>query len=399
LVCAALLGRAATARAFAEDICYPEGGGTAFDCSPLPAACYPVGSVSPACRAAAVAAFTVEGGTGTLARSMIHADATYLLAQAAGFAQMDAYWIAAYDEVTDYGSFVPHDLEGNVVGGTTYQTVELTGMMRTNTATGGVIFHFVTPYSASGSHPDVNGLYPDPEDPSVEVTLSSLRSWAVEDNGGTGAVPMCLGGITAPNGGNLGSASACYASTAFNASLAAFGTTPIVYPTWYTGLQIVQSPDNSSDFDALVGSEAANARLGVYLHVYADRVSHHVCTDASVISGPTPATSETFEDAMTGPQCVQDLHALRHEWETGVAFNSLAAEDQTTTAALSNVSAELASFAAMRGLAPTTVDVSDLLAAIGASLELQTPQARTAAMTAAACHFGLVPFPGAGTCS
>src|SRR5215217_5471567 len=42
-------------------------------------------------------------------RSMVHAESTFFIAQALGYRSDVAYWIAAYNEVTDYGQYVPID--------------------------------------------------------------------------------------------------------------------------------------------------------------------------------------------------------------------------------------------------------------------------------------------------
>ncbi len=40
-------------------------------------------------------------------RSLVHTDSTYIIARKVGFSVRDAYWIAAYSEATDLGTFVP----------------------------------------------------------------------------------------------------------------------------------------------------------------------------------------------------------------------------------------------------------------------------------------------------
>src|SRR5580658_3116781 len=92
----ALLLSAPVAFGFAEDICFPPGGGPPFNCLPLPAVCEPVGSASPLCLAAAAVEFGVEDDVGpylSSERSIVHADCVNLLAQAVGFSTDDANWI------------------------------------------------------------------------------------------------------------------------------------------------------------------------------------------------------------------------------------------------------------------------------------------------------------------
>ena len=61
-----------------------------------------------ACPAQVIEFATVMPG-----RSMVHADSTYFIALALGYRSDVAYWIAAYNEVTDYAQYVPIDQCGN----------------------------------------------------------------------------------------------------------------------------------------------------------------------------------------------------------------------------------------------------------------------------------------------
>lgn len=116
---AAALGLLASPRdaaAFAEDVCYARRGGPLASCTPLPPVCQPAGTETAACKTAMVevvarSRIRFDGG-----RSTIHSDVTYLLAQAVGLSSTDAYWIAAYEEATDLGSFDPRDNNSMIVG-------------------------------------------------------------------------------------------------------------------------------------------------------------------------------------------------------------------------------------------------------------------------------------------
>ncbi|HEX8113998.1 MAG TPA: hypothetical protein VF516_39975, partial [Kofleriaceae bacterium] len=105
-------------------------------------------------------------------------------------------------------------------------------------------------------------------------------------------------------------------------------------------MQDSAAPVRAPDFDALVATDgahdtspahAADARLGVYLHMLADRISHHVCADRSVIAGPSPSG---FSVDLTSAECAQGIHLLRHAWETGVGYARLFPQDRTTLAML-----------------------------------------------------------------
>lgn len=392
---------AGQAFAFAEDVCSPGDGGLAEDCASLPPSCplyEPMdGGVSAACMADVVAAFA---GQQNPSRSSVHTDATLVLAEAVGFSPADAYWIAAYDEGTDLGSFAPRDLRNTLLvdAGTTAQ---LEGLVRGDFAVGGVLFHFHAPRAADGG---VDGLHPDVTNASVENTLAHLRAWAWAGTGNSR--PDCTAGLTSQvPGGDYATGLSCYvdpsgASAPVRGSLTAIG--PVAVPfTFATGEQVVHTTDAgvqvpSSQFDSYLKYQAvADARLGIYLHALADRVSHHVCTDASVLSGPKVFG---FREDLNDPQCAQPVHLLRHLYETGVPFAGENPLDMTTPAALGVVYDELVQFASQRGVllphARNSAYRSELLN--GLTLALQKPNAcvRVTAIAKVACARGLQPMPG-----
>lgn len=402
------------ALAFAEDVCAPKGGGPLQECSPLPTACEPVGTSSSACLAAATTAFVAVKGNFGAMRSVLHADVTHLLAQAVGFSADDAYWIAAYDEVADYGAFEPFDMQGAAVGGGALKTAKLDGFVRTDVATGGMLFHFIAPRNAgSTTPPTVDGLHPNPRDASTESFLAHVRAWALA--GGGSSTPSCTAGLTMPSAaGDYATGGSCFAQGGAPApvrgGISALGPTAIPFSIT-TGPQVIAPGSGgaadvlSPAFDATVGGGAAriaDARLGLYLHVLADRVSHHVCTDASAISGPSGPES-AFRVDMTNSDCVQGLHALRHMWETGVDFTKVAAKDRTSEAGIGDVFDELAAFAKARGVAnATATDATKraaLLASIAAALAKPGADVRVGAIASIACNGALAPFPGAPACA
>jgi hypothetical protein len=415
----AVLFVSAPARAFTEDICYPSDGGIT-ECTPLPAACQPPGTDTPACRTAAAAAFVTANNAYPDARSTVHVDATYILAQAVGFSATDAYWIAAYSEATDRGVFEPRDESGAVVGGGSLKTATVPGLQRTDFDSGGVMIHFSAPRNVASPAPvpGVDGLHPDAGDATTEVVIAHLRAWALAGSGASR--PDCTGGLTAPSAaGDNATGTTCYANAGSPATISGAislfdgllgqpdpGTKNFSVPT---GLQILQDSDAgtvaSDGFDALVGGDAsriADARLGIYLHAFADRISHHVCLDQSYLFGPTEGGAAWTSDT-TSAECAQGLHSLRHMWETGIDQSQIAAEDRTTSAYISDVYVELVAFASARGALATGVSdggappaiVTDLTAA------LETPDVtgRLAALHAVTCGLGLSPFPGEAACA
>ena len=183
--------------------------------------------------------------------------------------------------------------------------------------------------------------------------------------------------------------------------------------TTATGLQLVRDTADlplvyAPQFDALVAADGAHdasarhaqdARFGVYLHALADRITHHVCTDRSVIAGPT---ASGFQIAFTDDECKQPIHLLRHAWETGVDFRLLAAQDRTTPAMLSTIYDEFVELARARGLLRTGADTAAAKAAyVGALTSALTQYAaldRVRAIDAVGCAHGLVPLPGQPAC-
>lgn len=403
----------ATSWAFAEDVCWLTDGTGVVACTPLPAACQPVGNTSAACRSAAIAITGQSGQAYPERRSSVHTDATYALAQAVGFSADDAYWIAAYDQATDLGSYSAVDLTGaQVDSGLTTSVID--GLVRTNLASGGVYFHFISPRDKAGVPlgTGVDGLHPDMSDPVEEGFLVHLRAWAMVGTGN--ARPLCTDGLTvATSSGNLALGLSCFArpgglASTIYGSIAAIAqaTIPFDVPT---SLQIVVSgsqgvdPRRSDEFDAIIGgtpAQVADARLGVYLHALADRVSHHVCTDTSELVGPT-GTARSFTAAMTSSDCTQGLHALRHLWETGIEQDLLASADRTLAAALTSVADELSAFAVARGLRaqPWPAAQRDaFVAALVTAIEEPDAGDRLEAIRALGCAHGQEAFPGLAAC-
>jgi hypothetical protein len=397
---------AGRAFAFAEDVCYPGDGGLAQDCAPLPASCplyEPMdGGVSANCFADVFAAFANQQGPD---RSSVHSDATMVLAQAVGFSPNEAYWAAAYDETTDLGTYAPKDLHGRPVtdGGviSVGPTAQLDGLVRGDFDAGGVLFHFGAPRAADAG---VDGLHPDPTNAQVENTLAHLRAWAWAGTGNTR--PECVAGLTVQTAANdYATGTRCFVDAAGSSapvrgSLTAVGSLAVPF-SFVTGEQVIHTTDAgvmvpSSQFDSyLAYQHVADARLGIYLHALADRVSHHVCTDASLLTGPS--ASGFREDLNTSP-CAQPLHLLRHMYETGVSFANENPLDQTTTAALEAAYDELVQFASRRGVllskARTSAYRSEVLTALGAALQKPKACARVTAIAKVACDRGWQPFPG-----
>ncbi|NTX35882.1 hypothetical protein HUA78_15645 [Myxococcus sp. CA033] len=408
----------AAARAFAEDVCYPKGSGTVANCTTLPKSCSLKEPTSPRCRAEALEVLLSAPNKFDGGRSVVHSDATYLMARAVGFSFSDAYWIAAYDEATDLGQFIPRDIYGQPVpGAADLTTVDVSGLVRTNLSTGGVLYHYLAPYNGVLAVPPtgVNGLAPEVDDADTEVMLAHTRAWAMEGAGA--AAPLCTAGLTvASPGGDLATGSACYTdkggeSVEVKGLIGLYDDLAIPF-TLSTGEQVISvasdsgaPPVLSNQFDTWVGggaSHVADARLGIHLHALADRISHHVCTDRAEFVGPL-GVDGGFRQDFTGHECGQGLHSLRHLYEIGVDFSKLSPQDRTTAATLSAVYDELVVFARLRGvLVPAATEPAFKAALINGQLlpAMQTPEvlSRLARLSATACERGWSPFPGSPSC-
>lgn len=409
---------ASSARAFGEDICYLKTGGLA-QCVPLTFGCQP-GEYSTKCEATTLAASLSMGLRRTSGRSMIHMDATYLMARAVGFDANSAYWIAAYDQAEDLGRYVPADKQGiPIVDVTTcdaanppancrYVTEDVGGVTRMSMPTGGTLYHFVVP---SGGHQHgavegVDGLHPDVEDAETEGFLNHMRAWAF------GGDLLCTGGVTTQSAdGDYALGETCFEHADGSAgtiagAISAIATFKIPF-AFATGPQVISRLDDQEvtgdSFDDYVGAAIAPfARFGLYLHTYQDRISHHVCTDGSVESGPWTKGPD-FLVNLASPECAQGLHFLRHAFEVGVRQSLLTAADRTMPAGIEGTYDELLAFAKARGVARPEAQLparrAALTASIVAVLEVPEPAKRQDAMIQLGCALGIEPSPGLGSCS
>src|SRR5687768_5992427 len=152
VICAIALFALAASPAFAflEDLCLPRRAkdGTLSWCV-NPTCVAPNNNPNRACPQQLLDFATIKPG-----RSMVHADSTYFIAQALGFRSDVAYWIAAYNEVTDYGQYLPLDQCGVQAStsnsGAPYISASFNGFKRTSTTTDGPLDHYVGNFSPNG---------------------------------------------------------------------------------------------------------------------------------------------------------------------------------------------------------------------------------------------------------
>lgn len=387
---------AQSASAFLEDLCLPRRGvnGTLSWC--LTPNCVVPPQPNLACPQQVIDFGTIMPG-----RSMIHADSTYFIALALGYRSDVAYWIAAYNEVTDYAQYVPIDQcgvqaanlnaiqAGNTLqtapnSGRDYVTANFNGFQRTNIATDGPLDHYVVPFSPNGQGTDVHGAggvqalypfhYPKPGypvriDDVYQKTLANLRQWGMlasaSDPGllctvglvnadGTGCVtgmnivgnvPMVMPGSNIPN------PPAVPINTAAGKKVLDSSTDPVTYydqlASWLADPKRTTGKLWKSPKPTPVPVQIA--RFALYLHALQDTSSHATyCGDDAPTppGGGDPGTymyqTDSAVQVSFGNSCATGPHLAGHVQETGTGDNPLPLRDYV---ALNNTVDELIAFA------------------------------------------------------
>lgn len=340
------------------------------------------------------------------ARSVLHTDSTFFIAQMIGLREDVAYWIAAYNESADVGTYVPFDMFGkryydedpnkrsNLMPEYT-TTANMFGWYRQSGMTGGINFHFpaVFKYSAQSPYPGatnptyrIDGQQPRLDDPIYEGQLYHLRQWALFNKN------ACTNGLS-----EYDSVSKSFftSSTCYRENVSGLENNPASAKKWISGrLPLLSMKDDVyADFAAYSGPAIAKAlpvdtnsdgvndllndviydydlyeellspslgilysepieqkpkvpaiiaRMGIYLHFLQDRISHYQCSDASIVNEPDK--DGYFHYTYSTEQCTADLHAVRHYEELGFPAALI---PQRTYSAMIYTWDELVSFAQM----------------------------------------------------
>lgn len=369
----AVLSGASTAHAFLEDLCLPRRGrgGTLSWC--VRPTCAGGNNPNRACPAQLAEFATIMPG-----RSMIHMDSTYFIAQALGYRADVAYWIAAYNEVTDYTQYVPIDQCGvqaanqNAIAnemtlqtapnsGADYITAEFNGFQRTNVNTDGPLDHYIVNFSPNGQGTDVHGAggvqalypfyYPRPGYPAriddvYQKTLANLRQWGMLRTTDPGV--LCTVGLTeTASDGTTRCVEGKTITGAVPLIMASAQGVPLNVPT---GRKVLDYDTSNNAAPQITYYEelgswlkdetkttgklwlAANptpvpvqlARLGLYLHALQDASSHATyCGDdaPSPPGGSDPGTymylSGDNVQVSFGSSCATGPHLASHVQETG----------------------------------------------------------------------------------
>ena len=386
------------ANAFFEDLCLPRPNAQGKLTWCLNPVCVMPPQPNTACPQQIIEFANVMPG-----RSMIHADSTYFIALALGYRADVAYWIAAYNEVTDYAQYVPIDQCGvqaanmnSIQGqktlqtapntGRDYITANFNGFQRTNTATDGPLDHYVVPFSPNGQGTDVHGAggvqavypfhYPRPGypihiDDVYQKTLANLRQWAMLksvdpgllcvvgllDSEGTrcltgamvtGSVPMVLPQNVPPNATQVPGVGISVAAGPKVLDVDSNGVTTL-YPklqSWLDDKTRTTGTLWKSSRPAPVPVQIA--RIGIYLHTLQDTSSHSTyCGDDAPTppGGGDPGTVMYMSGGNVllsfGNSCATGPHLAGHVQETGTGDNPLPLRDYV---ALNNTIDELIVF-------------------------------------------------------
>jgi hypothetical protein len=318
-------------------------------------------------------------------RSMVHADATYFLAQAVGYRADVAYWIAAYNEVADQTQYAPIDQCGNQAtatnSGKSFMSLQFNGFQRTNVKLDGPLYHYVIPFSPGGNGTDAHGTggaralypfhlpapgYPQKIDDVYQGTLYNLRQWAMRGESGPGL--LCAAGLTEPNGRSHFSGASCLRDVSIAGPVPLIATSRVGPKiTAHAGPKILDNSQGDVTYEELgnwlkdrkrtsgtLWKDPASAsvpeqvvRIGLYTHSLQDTASHAPCADdAPGATGKRDqGTYMAFEDGGVklhfGATCATVQHLAGHIAETATGDAPLPLRDYT---ALKMTLAELIAF-------------------------------------------------------
>jgi hypothetical protein len=431
---ALLTFHALPAHSFGQDVCYSSpGSGLApiRNCIGVEETCR-TSNLPPkqavACRREALADSLsgLSGNNGFIGgRSLVHTDSTYLMAQLIGYTPWEAYQASIYNEATDQTFYVPFDQNGHQVldDNTLSQcratwgpkmsrqcliiTKEMNGISRFNSQSGGMLLHLHARFSPDGSKPPGIGMPADyfaSTNSPYEPLLNNLQDWALNRR-----QDACVAGILRLKTGATSAAIPCEAKDRViksPQSVFALGLPALKIPFYSNlGKLIIHEDDQGkvlatdSSFQKFTAPHQLGfAKLGIFLHAYADRVSHHMCTDRSWSRKEVSGDYISFYDEVF---CAQGSHFLWHSWEQGTnqSNKNLDPQFQTMRAALQGMWGQLLEHSKTRqGLQrKPSVNEAELIDKLISVLSMSDPKKRLDAMVALMESYGVLALPGHGS--
>jgi hypothetical protein len=347
-------------------------------------------------------------------RSTLHSDSVYLIAQLNGFSAWQAYQIMIYSEATDQSAYEPFNQSGYLMmsaeemdacykSDMAYRkclaiTPKLSGVYKFNDKTGGQLLHLHARYAEDASPPE-NTPYPADyladENVVSERLINNLKAWAFDER-----PDACVSGITTDP---TDIDAPCLADHVldFPMNFFSFGYAGAAIPFQAeTGVFILnETPrvlSTEEDMDAYLPHDPKMARLGVFLHSLADRVSHHMCTDEAYFY---KTETDDYTSVYPSRPCAQGNHFLWHAWEQGTNQRNIEDEEfRTLEQALNQIWNMLESRAQTLNLSPPRQFNRHLsIRAMVGAMGIYDPKQRLNAVTRLIEYYGFPPLPGHGS--
>ena len=359
-------------------------------------------------------------------RSLLHSDSTYLMAQLIGYSPWQAYQVMIYNEATDQSEYTPFDQDGfqmladaeiadcrarwsqKMPRHCLAITPVMNGVYKFNDESGGMLLHLHARFSPNGEAPpavEFPADYLAPANAYYEPLVNNLRDWAFDRR-----VDACVAGLLVINAAVKGASNRCEVRDLVLKSPQSFfaaGVTRLQIPFSSTlGTLVVNEDDRGTVMASdrsfqnyIAPHQVGFAKLGVFLHSYADRFSHHFCTDTSWFHREPGGDYNSVYDPVT---CAQGSHFLWHAWEQGAQQDddNLNPLHQTLRPALEAVYDQLLAVASVRGIPVSSgLDRQMIVDSLVEVLGLYEPKDRLDAMVALMEQYSVLPLPGHGSSS
>lgn len=359
-------------------------------------------------------------------RSLLHSDSTYLMAQLIGYSPWQAYQVMIYNEATDQSEYTPFGQDGfqlladAEIADCRAQwsqkmprhclaiTPVMNGVYKFNDETGGMLLHWHARFSPNGEAPpavEFPADYLAPANADYEPLVNNLRDWAFDLR-----VNACVAGVLVTNAAAKGKYRRCEVRDLVLKSPQNFfaaGVTRLEIPFSSTlGTLVVNEDDRGKVLASdrsfqhyIAPHQVGFAKLGVFLHSYADRFSHHSCTDTSWFYQEPGGDYNSVYDRVT---CAQGSHFLWHAWEQGTQQDddNLTPVHQTLRPALEVVYDQLLAAAGVRDIPVSSgLDRQTIVDSLVEVLGMYESKDRLDAMVALMEQYSVLPLPGHGSTS
>ena len=362
------------------------------------------------------------------ARSLLHSDATYFMAQLIGFDAWQAYQMMIYSEATDQAEYTAFNQKGLQIltnddikqcrdhwnTGAAREcliiTPEVTGISKFSFQTGGMLLHLNARFSSNGEPPPVSSFptnYFSQTNYKYEAIPANFRAWVFDKR-----VDACAAGITQ----NMNLPDATHApceqsnhvlKSPMNFFFLSAPKLAIPFST-QLGTLIIETPDqnriskpvlaNNDSFQAYITPhDVSFAKMGIFVHALSDRYSHHMCTDHSYFY-QTP--DKNYTSAYSSLYCAQGSHFLWHVWEQGTNQTdaNLKLEHQTMRPALEATFDQLLAYAKHKDIAINqTLDKQTIIDELILVLQTFDPTERLQKMVELMEKNNVLPLPGHGS--